>query len=226
MDIKLKIELEKPKSGGVYRLDFDNGMFYIGSSVKLIDRARNWKSFLKSKAMLRDMKRMRQRIENCKTATFSVIGYRKKGLREFEYKCIKSNENDKLMLNIFSFEKKPIIEYDMEGNEIKKWGSAYEAAKVKGVKQAHIRSVLTGGLNHHKGCVYRYQNKEHFFYKRRYKPVEKKIKVLRFTLEGEPAGEFFTTIAAAKATGVDSKGVYSVLVGKCKTSGGYTFKYA
>ena len=234
MNIKLKIDLPKvkwdAKLSGVYKLQFDNGMFYIGSSIKLHRRAGNWKGYLsgKTNGSLRDMKRMRERIGECKKATFCVIEYVSDGLRDKEYGHIKKNIDNPLMLNTFSFEKKPIIEYDLNGKEIKRWGSATEAARVKGVTLGRIKEVLCGGRNFHLGSVYKYQNQEDFYFKKRWQrhSVEKKIRVLRFTKDGEPAGEFFTTVAAAKATGVNKKGVYNALVGNNKTAGGYVFKYA
>jgi len=237
MNIKLKVELPKvkwdAKLSGVYKLQFDNGMFYIGSSVKLHGRAGQWRSYLggEAKCSLKDMKKMRGKIEKCKEATFWVIEFVDEGLRELEYRYIKKNVDNPLMLNTFSFEKKPIIEYNMKGKEVARYTSASQASKIKYIQLSRIKEVLTGGRKSHLGSIYKYQNSEDNCVRVRNRGVRskliaKKIKVLRFTKDGEPAGEFFTTIEAARVTGVDKKGVYSVLVGKGKTAGGYVFKYA
>lgn len=126
---------------------------------------------------------------------------------------------------------KGIIEYDMNGNEVRVYDSASQASKMKNVTLARIKEVLTGGRKSHLGCVYKYQNSEDFYYKERCKGKknekrEKKILVHRYTPSGEFVDSFYTQAEAAKAIGVNKKGVYKALHGKQKTAGGFVLKYA
>jgi hypothetical protein len=120
---------------------------------------------------------------------------------------------------------KPIIKYDLTGNEIAKYTSASQASKINGVKLARIKEVLTGGRKSYLGSVYKYQNPTDFYFKPRTKRIEKRVKILRFTKEGEPVGSYFSQAEAARDSNINRKGIYNVLVGKQRTAGGYVFKY-
>lgn len=123
---------------------------------------------------------------------------------------------------------KPIIEYDLAGNEIGRYTSASQASKIKKVLLARIKEVLTGGRKTYKGSVYKYVDETHFKFvpRRDSRRKEKVFKVSRFTTNGEFVDSFYTTNAAARAAKVNKKGVYNVLKGTQKTAGGFVFRYA
>jgi group I intron endonuclease len=53
----------------------------------------------------------------------------------------------------------PIIQYDLEGNFIKEWKSATEAARVLGAKQSAINQNLKGKTKKSFGYIWKYKNK-------------------------------------------------------------------
>lgn len=214
---------------GVYRLDFDNGFFYIGGSINLRSRFLAWRRFLsKQNHVVRDMVKMRERIFGCKRALFSIIEVtEKRNVYDMEEKWLRHFKSNPLLLNTFSFNKKPVLVYDANGVFLEEWPSASWISKKKGIKIARVRDVLIGAKKSYKGLVYRYKFKEHenFRGRRVKKKPPKPIIIHRFTKNGEYVDGFNTTMAAAKASNVDKKGVYMVLRGKQKTAGGYIFKY-
>jgi len=127
---------------------------------------------------------------------------------------------------------KPIIEYDLNGNEIARYDSASQASKLKGIKLARIKDVLVGGRKHHLGCVYKYVNEGDMLnnpdrrpYRGKPKPKkEKHLSVFRYKTTGEYVDAFYSQLSAAKAVGVNKKGVWKVLNGLQRTAGGYFFK--
>lgn len=54
--------------------------------------------------------------------------------------------------------KTPIIQYDLEGNFIKEWGSQTECANFLGVKKNSVNNVLRGYCNTCKGYTFKYKN--------------------------------------------------------------------
>lgn len=232
MDIELQIDLPhtgwKSKVAAVYQIVFDNGMFYIGGSINIKDRASAWRRILGgTNKKSRDMIRMRERVSGCKCGILSIVEYvTQENIQKVEYGYIKLHSKNPLLLNTYSFPCKPIIEYDMNGKEVARYTSASQASKIKKIKLARIREVLTGGRNHHLGCVYKYENESDFSYKPRRKPKEKIMKVKRYTTAGEYVDSFYSQMAAARASNIDKKGVYSVLNGKQRTAGGFVFKHA
>ena len=55
---------------------------------------------------------------------------------------------------------KPILQYDLNGNFIKKWESQREAGKTLGIQQSNIFKVANEQRNHAGGYVWKYEIKE------------------------------------------------------------------
>lgn len=227
MDIKFDgvFTSELGIKSGVYKIVFDNGMFYIGSAKDIKHRFSFWKRFF-SLESYRDMKKMRERVKGCYSAEFLVVEFIGDGWRDVEYRYIKENFHNPLLLNTFSVEKKPIIEYDSDGNKIRDWGSAAEAARVKGIKYSRVRDVLVGYIKSHKGVVYKYKNKEDLCFcgRRKYKKRPKRWNIEVYKCDGSFVGVFESARKVEEEIKVPVKLIYSVFTGKQKTSNGYTFK--
>lgn len=54
--------------------------------------------------------------------------------------------------------RKPVIQYDLDGNFIKEWESASDIKRQTGYSQGNISSVCRGELNHAYGYKWRYKN--------------------------------------------------------------------
>lgn len=214
------------KKSGVYRIDFDNNFFYIGGSTWLSNRFLAWKRFLrKEKFMRNDMVKMRAKIEECKSAVFSIIEFcNKETVSEREELWLTNFKNNPMMLNTFSFNKKPVLIFDTNGNFLEEWPSASWISKKKGIKIARVRDVLTGEKKSHKGLVYRYKFQEHNNFKPRRGTKKKVLKVFKYNQDGEFVEGFYTLIAAANSSNINRKGVYSCLRGNQKTAGGFIWK--
>lgn len=55
--------------------------------------------------------------------------------------------------------RKPVLQYDLNGNVIKQWGSARET-KIEGFDSSHIRRCCNGMNKTHKGFIWKYLNEE------------------------------------------------------------------
>lgn len=233
MNIELEITdpFRKPKSGllAIYRIDFDNGKFYIGSSADLYNRARTWKKvLLGTKTDRFSYKHLPEKVSECKKARISVLFYvqeRDDLLKEEELQLQKNASNPN-MINVFHYTKCEVIQFNMDGEEIMRFNSIKEAGRILGTKYARIRDVMSGRKGHWRGFVFRYadqyaNNKNTAKYKKK-----SKIMVNKFTLDGQFICGYKNKRQAALDVGVDPKGVTRALSGRQKTSGGFIFKYA
>lgn len=226
MNIHLAFDLPNEKICGVYRIDFDNGMFYIGSSTNIRYRASYWKSHLLGKKP-NDMIRMTNKILNCRRAVIRIIEKCElHEIRDIEEDYLQKHYGDCMFLNTFSFNRKPILIFDLNGNFLEECQSASWVSKKKGIKLARVKDVLTGVKKSHRGLVYKYKSKEHEYLKprREKKRMPKPITIFRYSVSGEYIDGFQSQYAAAKFIGVNKKSIYKVLKGKQKTAGGYVFR--
>lgn len=231
MNIKLESRLPagrlKDVISGVYKITFDNGMLYLGHSVHLRRRFKIWRDAFSGKKNNRKniWPSVSEKISGCETAYFEAVEYftgdvDKMSRKETDWLC-KYYKDDNL-INAILHPRNPIIQYSLDGVEIKRFPSIQGAAKELGVYQRRLQDALNGKTQTLRGFVYRYENMEAA--KRTLVKKPQAYKVLRFTLDGELIDKFPSTKAAAIASGVAEKGVYSVLVGLQRQSGGYMFK--
>lgn len=54
--------------------------------------------------------------------------------------------------------KKPVLQYDLDGNFIKEWESVTDAAIEIGSKREHIYAVVKGKRNSHKKSIWKYKD--------------------------------------------------------------------
>jgi len=111
IDFIVEYSHEELKQAGVYRLVFDNGMFYIGSSKCLKTRLILWKSVFKTNDV--SNKRLTQCVSQCKSVSFEVIEYApESAIRSRENKYLADFVGDKRLLN---------RSFDAESNKGVRW---------------------------------------------------------------------------------------------------------
>ncbi len=246
VDIKILLPVSATVRGiplvGVYKIELDSGQFYIGSSSHLKSRAITWKGFFK-KCRLNKRNEGRHILENisgCTSGIFSVIEYVSDAtyLKDRESELIKLEMSNPLCLNIYVSHEKPVSAFLPDGTLVKKYKSAMWAFKEGGFSATRVRASAKDGSNIYKGMYWRYENPEHFEYKKyenrwdRWNELnprvkkDKVVKVLQYSIDGAFIAGHFSTNAAARAVGVHKKSVYTSLRNSKRTAGGFVFKFA
>jgi len=207
-------------------------MFYLGSSSHLRDRASTWRSVLSGRCVSRKSiwPSVIDKIYDCKEATFEVVCFvPREDLLKEEEKYMTDQRGNPMMINQILHPKNEIIVKNLQGVELYRYPSLQGLAAKLGLYTRRIQDVCDGRRNKTSGYIFEYANK-HLRKPVPPKPVkpkkEKPIKVLKYTVTGELVGQYTSTRAAAKDTGVDKKCMYNALRGIQKTTGGFVFKFA
>lgn len=119
---------------------------------------------------------------------------------------------------------KPIIEYDLNMNELNRYSSASRASKLNGLLLPRIREVLIGEKPTYKGKIYRYADPD--MAKTLWKKKPKPVKVMQYDLSGKKIGDFIGITDAAKKIGISKYLIRDVITGRQKTTHGFVFKKA
>lgn len=220
---------------GVYMIVFDNGLFYIGSSGHIRDRFHSWTYvFIKGISNSKNIgNRFFEKVKECKTAIFSVVEYFDEGNRDDLYKkeeaVLSLYKGNPMLINSILHPKNPIIQYTRDWVEVKRFSSLQGAAKELGFYTRAIQDVVNEVKKTTHGFRFKLENPEAIRRKQaKIKPLRppKQITILRCSLGGDVIDGFTSIVSAAKASGVNKKGVYKVLKGLQNKSGGYIFRYA
>ncbi len=109
----------------------------------------------------------------------------------------------------------PIHQYDLEGNYIRSWRSIKEASRELGISNTSITMVLKGRKNMAKKFMFTYEKVDKLpkCSSPKFKPV------YQYSKEGQFIKKWDSTMEAEIFTG--KIGVYSCLIGKTKTCGGF-----
>jgi hypothetical protein len=123
--------------------------------------------------------------------------------------------NKKLNSDALWYKAIKIYQYDLEGNFIKEWKSTAEACNQLNLDRGHVCSVLKGNKHMVKEYMFRYEkySKIEPCSSYRYKPV------FQYDLKNNFIKEWKSTKEAE--TTLNKIGIYSVLIGKTQTCGGY-----
>ena len=116
--------------------------------------------------------------------------------------------------------KHPVLQYDLQGNFIKRYESIKEAAKAMGCTSSPIYQVCVGRKKTVKGYTWKYENKVHNKRQPRYR------KVSQYSLEKILLETYPSIKNASQKTGVRQDSISACCRGKQKTSGGYIWRYA
>lgn len=192
MNIKLRVDLPigryKDRISGVYRLTFDNGMFYLGSSCHLRDRASSWRYALAGRTFSQKSiwPSVINKVSDCKEAVFEIVALvERKELMKEEEKAMAAERDNPLMINSILHPKNEIIVKTLQGQELYRFGSMKETANKMGLFQRRVQDVCNGRRYSCRGFIFEYAN-PHFR-----KPIIKKSKpflVFQYDLNGNKVG--------------------------------------
>jgi len=228
----------KYKLSGVYKITFEDGSFYIGSSKHLRSRAFAWEAIFRKKKGVAGVNIGTAIIEKIRediSAILEIIELcNSNDIRDREaFYLEKDKDNPKMLSDNERGGWVSILQYKKDGLFIKKHYSISAAARYIGSTMSSIQRVLNGEKHSCKGMVFVYEHDYHERRKRIIRGRSKKVierKRGRMILMMDDAGnilmQFKTIVEAARHIGRGTGSVTKTLNGFQKTSAGYKFKYA
>lgn len=115
-----------------------------------------------------------------------------------------------------------IIQYDMNGNEIKRWKKS-DFVKNKEISESQVIKCCDGKLLKYNFSIWRYAGED--FYKYKVSPDRKdKISVDQYTLDGKFIKNYCSSCSAGKIVKVHAFDILRCCRGELKTCGGYIWK--
>ena len=229
MNVKLLNNRPKGATCGVYRIVFDNGMFYIGSSSNLVSRASSWRRGLSGAICGKGViwASIINKVAECKNATFEVILLvDRSNLLKEEAAQMALHKGDLNMINVLLHPKTAVIVRDLSGVELRRFESLSSCSETMGIFPRRIQDVCNGRRKKCCGYIFEYENKTHIRAWKRRPKKERLISILKYSTDGQFIKGYLTQDDAAKDTGITRRGVFAVLRGEQKTAGGCVFKYA
>lgn len=123
--------------------------------------------------------------------------------------------------------KKPILQYDLDGNFIKEWESAVDAGKTLGISHSNITRCCKKNNITTKGFLWKYKDGEIKNKIEKYIKPENHSKkaIIQLTKEGNKIKEYKSLSEAKKILGISVTNISNCLSGVSKTAGGFKWKY-
>jgi len=117
--------------------------------------------------------------------------------------------------------KKPVFQYDLKGNFIKKWDSITSANKfIKSpISSGEISLCCSGKIKSYYGFIWRYKKEKITF-----EPWKGKS-VIQYNKQGDFIKEWFNITQAANALTISQGSISSCCNNKLKSAGGYVWKH-
>ena len=137
------------------------------------------------------------------------------------YSCSK-NHNEKCY--------KPIYQFDVDGNFIKKWNSCGDICDYYGIKDSHIYDCISG--KYHSAYGYVWSKTPNIVVVKKSKISkkqnnrQKRRRINQYDSNGVFISSFSSQTEAARKIGIKQPAISLCCNGKTKTSGGYIWKYA
>lgn len=173
-EIKWPLDSWRKPVGGVYKITFDNGKIYVGSSVHLRRRIGQWRSFLSGKAKSRISPSIVTIMSICRLATVEVMAYAEDEdeIRRLEDIFLSEHLKDGSLINQspaaldnFGYKRAdgdsspiptPIVQVDLDGNVITSFRSIMNAANKTGLKYSRVCEILKGDRFAYRGIKFLY----------------------------------------------------------------------
>lgn len=125
--------------------------------------------------------------------------------------------------------KRAVVQFSFQGELIKEWETASEAARSLKISGNRISSVCAGLTKTTGGFIWMYkdisQSKIESQIEYSLSPAKNSRKVIQLTKEGVFLREWNSTSVASKATGIMKTGICQVCIGNRKTAGGFKWIY-
>lgn len=228
---------------GIYKITSPTGRIYIGQSINLKNREKQHKNINESKKQIKLYRSFNKYgIINHK---FEIIEYCK--LEELDNKeiywgnfydvlnhglncklgkgrgLVSNDLKEKMKISNKRKKIKPVLQYDLHGNFIKKWDAIKDAEDyLKTENHTNISACCLGKQKSAWGYIWKYQKG----------PIETKIKGIKHTLiveqydlEGNFIKEWESVKQIKEILGFAYSTIYECLNGKWKQTNGYIWKY-
>lgn len=116
---------------------------------------------------------------------------------------------------------RPVLQYDLDGNFIKEWNTAVEAANALNLNSKYITSACRGHQKTYNGMKWKYKNDSNPLLKIRNgsQPVS------QFSLDGNFIKSYHSIGEAAKETNIDRASISKACAGILQTAGKFKWKY-
>jgi hypothetical protein len=118
-----------------------------------------------------------------------------------------------------------VAQFGLDGNLVKVWNSAKEAAKRLGCGRGQISNVCTGRWYTAHGYQWRYYDPSISHIAPTVVDAVHKRAVIQLADNGEMIRKWESASAAARDMNVDTASIYHCLIGQTKHSAGYRWKY-
>lgn len=114
---------------------------------------------------------------------------------------------------------KPIIQYDLNGNIVKKWDSATSAARELGYSQSCINwcCLRKPKYNSYKGYIWRYTGDDDISY-------TNGKRIIKMDFNGNIIKEYFNITEASKENGILQTSISNCIHGRSQSAGGFIWK--
>lgn len=112
---------------------------------------------------------------------------------------------------------KPILQFDLNGNLIKKYHSVNEAARILKYAGSGISNAARGISKQYNGYIWKYENDKN--------PLIIPRMVSQYDLNNHLIQQYKTVTDAARNLNCKAGSIYHALNGRCKTAHGYKWKY-
>lgn len=210
----------KAKTAGGYRWKYytDNADFLnnIGRKCKKICQYNKSGDLIKTHNSIidaaNDVKRPKNNIYNvCVGVNKTSGGY------VFRYYGDDFNK-----FNLNGHPTKPVIQYDMQGNFIKRYNSIKEASEEINISSSGINNCCKRRIKSTNGFRFTYDNEKlsEEYRNKLMRPI------LQYTIDNKFISNYQSITAACNNTGVSVANIFRVCAGKGKTAGGYIWRYA
>jgi group I intron endonuclease len=120
--------------------------------------------------------------------------------------------------------KKEVIQYDLNGNFVKKWESIYSISRELKIRPFQIREVCNGNRKTAKGFIWKYPGDTDLSKNLKSKKSEKPI--LQYDLQGNLIKEWVSIKQASKELKLHHSTIVYACKGRLKTAGGFIFKFS
>ena len=120
---------------------------------------------------------------------------------------------------------KSVIQFDLQGQQIAKFQSAHEAARVTGINFGSICACCRNEISHTKNYQWKYLEDNKIIEDISSKVIIKNQIVLQYSLDGSFIQEFNSLKEASEKTNISKGIICNVCNGKGKTAGGYIWRY-
>jgi group I intron endonuclease len=122
---------------------------------------------------------------------------------------------------------KPIYQYVLDGTFVNEWPSAVDCTKATGFNASDINTVCKDNTKQAYGYMWRYHTGQD---KSQIVPYVKKesvckVKIRQLDKHGSLINDFDSLLSASLKTGVNRTAISNCLTNRCKTSGGFVWKY-